>query len=127
MELKYDLIVGDSSTLRQMPEHHHDKLQSVRITGFYAQKSLVELTQHMLESATSLKCLTLDTIDDANYRCHGNISRKCSTLDKAYIKEAHKSLVAVKTYIEGIVPSTVRLDVRGPCSRCHACEIWRPS
>ncbi|KAM3276579.1 hypothetical protein ACQJBY_044788 [Aegilops geniculata] len=34
VEAKYDLFVGVPATLRQMPEHHHDKLKSVRITGF---------------------------------------------------------------------------------------------
>ncbi|XP_051188513.2 LOW QUALITY PROTEIN: F-box/LRR-repeat protein At3g03360 [Lolium perenne] len=59
---KYDLIVGDPSNLRQIPEHRHDKLKIVKITGFRPQKSLVELTRHILESATSLKFLMLDTI-----------------------------------------------------------------
>uniref|UniRef100_M8B0Y6 At1g61320/AtMIF1 LRR domain-containing protein n=1 Tax=Aegilops tauschii TaxID=37682 RepID=M8B0Y6_AEGTA len=119
VEAKYDLLVGDPSTLRQMPEHHHDKLKSFRITGFCPQRSLVELTRHILESSMSIKCLILDTIR-VNRRCFGNISRKCSTLDKAYIKEACESIVAIKTYIEGVVPSTTRLHVLGPCSRCHA-------
>ncbi|KAM3258675.1 hypothetical protein ACQJBY_050451 [Aegilops geniculata] len=119
VEKKYDLFVGDPSTLRQMPEHRHDKLNSVQITGFCPQKSLLELTHHILESSTSIKCLILDTIR-VNSRCSGNISRKCSTLDKEYIKEACKSIMAIKTYIKGIVPSTTWLNVLGPCSRCHA-------
>ena len=85
---KYDLVVGDASSLRQMPVHHHDKLKVVKIVGFCPQKSLVELTRHILECATSLKFLTLDTII-VNYRCAGDISgSKCSTLTRAHISEA---------------------------------------
>jgi hypothetical protein len=117
---KYDLIVGDPSNLRQIPEHRNDKLKIVKITGFRPQKSLVELTRHILESATSLKFLMLDTIT-VSYRCSGDISgRKCSMLNRAYISEAYKSIVAVKLYIEEKVPSTVQLDVLEPCKRCHA-------
>uniref|UniRef100_A0A8I6YJC4 At1g61320/AtMIF1 LRR domain-containing protein n=1 Tax=Hordeum vulgare subsp. vulgare TaxID=112509 RepID=A0A8I6YJC4_HORVV len=119
VEKKYDLFVGDPSTLRQMPEHRHDKLKSVRITGFCPQKSLVELTRHILESSMSIKYLILDTIR-VNSRCSGNISRKCSSLDKEYIKEACRSIMAIKTYVKGIVPCTTWLNILGPCSRCHA-------
>lgn len=115
----YDLIVGGLSTLRQMPKENHDKLKGVQITGFFPQKTLVELTRHILESSASLKCLILDTVK-VNRRCYGHISRKCSPLDEAYIKEACESIVAVKTYIKGIIPSTVWLNVLGPCSRCHS-------
>uniref|UniRef100_A0ACD5Y042 Uncharacterized protein n=1 Tax=Avena sativa TaxID=4498 RepID=A0ACD5Y042_AVESA len=123
VERKYHLIVGDPSTLRQIPEHRHDsRLKDVKVTGFCPQKSLVELTRHILESAmSSLKCLILDTIHEYHYRCSGNKpDMKCSTLRKAYIKKVHKSVTATKTYIEGKVPSTAELSVLGPCSRCHA-------
>ncbi|EEC84363.1 hypothetical protein OsI_30893 [Oryza sativa Indica Group] len=36
--------------------------------------------------------------------------------------EASKALFAIRTYIEGKVPSTVRLNVVEPCSRCHVME-----
>ncbi|KAK1632226.1 hypothetical protein QYE76_006541 [Lolium multiflorum] len=118
---RYDWIIGDPSTLRKMPERHHDKLKTVRITGFCCQKSLVELTRHILESARSLKRLTLTTIDE-DYLLYGghNRFRKCPALDKEFIREARKSNMAVKTYIEGKVPSTVQLEVFKPCSQCHA-------
>ena len=120
VESKYDLFVGDPSTLRQMREHHHETLKLVKITRFCPQKSLVELTRHILESAMSLKCLILDTTN-VTYRCYGNIrARKFSSLVSPNIREAHEALLAVKTYIEGKVPSTVQLDVLEPCSRCHA-------
>jgi hypothetical protein len=117
---KYDLIVGDPSSLRQMPGHRHDKLKTVKIVGFCPQKSLVELTRHILESSTSLIFLILDTIL-VHHRCSGDISgRKCSVLNRAYISEAYKSIEAVKLYIEEKVPPTVLLDVLEPCKRCHA-------
>ena len=121
---KYDLVVGDPSSLRQMPVHHHDKLKIVKIVGFCPQKSLVELTRHILECATSLKFLILDTIN-VYYRCSGDISgRKCTTLNRASVSEAYKSIVVVKLYIEEKVPSTVRLAVLEPCKRCHLlCKI----
>ncbi|CAM0952305.1 unnamed protein product [Alopecurus aequalis] len=116
---KYDLVVGDPSSLRQTPVQHHDKLKTVKIVGFCCQKSLVELTRHILERATSLKLLVLDTIN-VYRRCSGDISgRKCSTLSRAKVSEAFKSIVAVKLYIKEKVPSTVRLNVREPCKRCH--------
>ncbi|CAM0952272.1 unnamed protein product [Alopecurus aequalis] len=119
--LNYNLFVGDPSTLRQITEHHHDRLKDVKITGFCPQKSLIELTCHILESATSLKCLTLDTIDVNLRRCSDNEpDMKCPSLYKADTKKVHESLMAIKTYIECKVPSTVQLEVLEPCSRCHA-------
>jgi hypothetical protein len=95
-----------------MPEHHHDRLKDVKITGFCPQKSLVELIRHILESATSLKFLILGTIDASHYRCSGNKSdMECCTLDKAYIEKVRNSVMAIKTYIEGKVPSTVELSL----------------
>jgi hypothetical protein len=117
---KYDKIVSDPSTLRQMPECQYGKLKTVRITGFCCQKSLVELTLHILESAMALKRLTLIPFD-AQYRLSGHTRfMKCPTLDKEFIREVRKSIMAVKTYIEGKVPSTVQLEVFGPCNECHA-------
>ncbi|XBH70912.1 hypothetical protein VPH35_098469 [Triticum aestivum] len=55
--------------------------------------------------------------------CHGNLSkpaRKCSTPRKATaIVKARKSILVVKKYIKGNVPSTVKLNVPKPCQRCH--------
>ncbi|XP_047051830.1 uncharacterized protein LOC124657302 [Lolium rigidum] len=120
VQSNYDFIAGDPSTLRQMSGRHHEKLKTVTITGFCRQKSLVELTRHILESATSLKSLTLNTID-AEYWFYGHSSiRKCPTLDKEYIREVWESIRVVKTYIEGKVPSTVKFKAYGPCSQCHA-------
>ncbi|KAM0918569.1 hypothetical protein ACQ4PT_008761 [Festuca glaucescens] len=60
--MKHDSVLEDPSGLRQMPGHRHDSIKKVDITGFCSAKSMVELTCHILENATSLKCLTLDTI-----------------------------------------------------------------
>jgi hypothetical protein len=44
------------SQLVQTPEHCHDKLRCVKITGFYPEKSLLELACRVLQTATSLEC-----------------------------------------------------------------------
>ena len=64
-----------------------------------------------------LECLTLDTIPDHYRRC-GNISDKeCTPL---YSSSVHATILDIKTYIEEKVPPTVKLNVLGPCKRCHA-------
>ncbi|CAL5063552.1 unnamed protein product [Urochloa decumbens] len=102
--VKHGLFTGDPLHLREMPEpeHRYVKLKRARITGFYPSKSLLELATHVLETATSLECLTLDT-----FYCpclHGH-----SDPAKCY-------LVAIKRYFKGKVHSTARLDVEGPCT-----------
>nr|XP_051190868.1 uncharacterized protein LOC127304209 [Lolium perenne] len=120
VQSKYDFIAGDPSTLRQMLGRHHNKLKTVIIIGFCRQKSLVELTRHILQSATSLKSLTLITIDP-KYQFYGHTSiSKCPTLDKEYIRDVWESIWAIKTYIEGGVPSTVKFKVYEPCRQCHS-------
>lgn len=42
-------------------QRRHRKLERVLISGFRSAKGLVELTNHILENATSLKQLILDT------------------------------------------------------------------
>ncbi|XP_014758047.1 uncharacterized protein LOC100846643 isoform X2 [Brachypodium distachyon] len=116
---KYDSIDEHTSSLRKIPEHCHGKLKRVKITGFSPRKSMVELACHILENTPSLECLTLDTTS-VSYRCFGDISRICAPLIPACIREARKTVLAVKTYIAGKVPSTVKLNVLEPCSRCHA-------
>lgn len=90
VQSKYDWFEGDPSSLRQMSAHRHRNLKRVKISSFCPQKSMVELARHVLENATSLECLTLDTTP-ISYRCSGDIlDRKCPPLDI------------------------------GPCSRCYA-------
>lgn len=115
---KHDLTFKDPICLRQIPEHRHDKLKNVKITGFSATRSLAELICHIMENTTSLECLTLDTLC-TQLRCSdGNID-VCLPLDQDVIKGVHNSLLAIRTYIEGKIPSTVKFNVREPCSRCH--------
>ncbi|KAM0866671.1 hypothetical protein ACQ4PT_042491 [Festuca glaucescens] len=110
----------DLLSMRRMPEHHHGNLKSVRITGFSREKSMVELTLHILENTTSLECLTLDTIPDYYRRC-GNIpDKECLPFYSTDIMKVHDTILAIRTYIEEKVPSTVKLNVLEPCSRCHA-------
>ncbi|XP_044401509.1 uncharacterized protein [Triticum aestivum] len=112
-----DWFEGDRSSLRRMPQHCHGNPKSVKIVGFFPQKSMVELTCHILENATSLESLTVDA-SPANYRCSGR-GRKCCPLEATAIVKARKPVLAVKKYIEGNVSSTVKLNVREPCRRCH--------
>ena len=123
--MRHPSIFTDPSGTRQMPEHLHDKLKSVTITGFSSAKSLVELTCHILESTKSLEYLTLDTTDgDSVSRCSVNGSDKCygCPMGRDAIVEARQGLLAIRTYIEGIVPSKVKFTVVGPCSQCHVVE-----
>ncbi|CAM0952269.1 unnamed protein product [Alopecurus aequalis] len=116
----YEKFEGDPSSLRRMPKHCHVNLKSVRITGFSPQKSMIELTCHILENSISLNWLILDTFPSNNNRCSGNLGRNRIPPDSAIIKVEHESVLAVRTYIEDKVPSRVKLTVLEPCSRCHA-------
>ncbi|CAL5029668.1 unnamed protein product [Urochloa decumbens] len=129
-DMKHDSVSGDAQ-MRQIPEHKHDKLKKVQINGFFCAKSMVELTCYVLENATSLECLTVDTI--YNSKEIGNTSRccvertgECSSIGRDYILEAHKALGVIKRYIVGKVPSSVKLNVGEPCTRCHAIGVKKP-
>jgi hypothetical protein len=107
-------------------------LKKVQISGFCSAKSMVELVCHILDNATSLGSLTLETIPEETIPeevGNGNISRcsvqrtgECSHMRRNIILEAHKALSVVRSYIVGRVPSTVKLNVGEPCSRCHAID-----
>ncbi|KAF2931820.1 F-box/LRR-repeat protein At3g58900 isoform X2 [Oryza sativa Japonica Group] len=124
--MKHHVISEDSSYLRQMPGHRHVNLKNVKIIGFCSAKSMVELTCHIIENATSLESLTLDTICD-DYENPDRLSvheiGECSPICRQMIMEAKNALLAIERYIVGKVPSTVRLDVLKPCSWCHAFEV----
>uniref|UniRef100_A0A0D9XFF7 Uncharacterized protein n=1 Tax=Leersia perrieri TaxID=77586 RepID=A0A0D9XFF7_9ORYZ len=121
-------VFEDSSQLRQMLKHHrHDHLQSVKITGFCSAKSLIELTRYVLDNTTALKYLTLDTTR-GGYSCstgeynkcfHMGEYNKCVPMGKGMITEANRAVLAIETHIEQKVPSTTKLTVVKPCSRCH--------
>ncbi|XP_015690555.1 uncharacterized protein LOC102707202 isoform X2 [Oryza brachyantha] len=127
--MKHVSVFGDASLpMRQMTEHKkHKSLKHVMMLGFCSAKSLVELTCCILEKATSLECITLDTInnwysDESGIinRCSDTSNtRKCLPIGRKMILEAHRALLAIERYIVGKVPSAVRLDVLRPCTRCH--------
>jgi hypothetical protein len=125
--MKHDSVLEDPSHLREMPEHRHVNIKKAEIVGFCSAKSLVELTCHILENSTSLECLTLDTIshdgwEDAAYRLSDHEFGKCSRIGSHMVAEAHNSLLAIERFIVERVPTTVKLDVLKPCSRCHVLE-----
>ncbi|XBI99391.1 hypothetical protein VPH35_019471 [Triticum aestivum] len=84
----------DFSLASSVPKHRHRKLKSVIITGFCPWKTMIELTRCILDYATSLKHLTLDTT--LGYRRR-------------------------RTYIEGKVPSKITFKVLEPCN-CNKCQ-----
>ncbi|CAD6268097.1 unnamed protein product [Miscanthus lutarioriparius] len=116
------------SDLRRMQEQHHHRIKNVKILNFSSAKSLVELACHVVEHMTSLECLTLETYQ-STFRCHVPNHKfiKCSPLAIDILREAKRALMAIRTYIEPKVPSTVELHVVEPCSRCHAVELELPS
>ncbi|KAJ1273102.1 hypothetical protein BS78_06G254700 [Paspalum vaginatum] len=124
--MKHDSVFGDASHVRQIPGHKHSRLRKVHIIGFCSAKSMVELTCHILENATSLESLIIDTINDPLMDGDGN--RSCATYSECWpigrdmILEGHKALKIVNMYIVGRAPPALRLDVKGPCSRCHAID-----
>ena len=95
--MQHKSVFGDSSGLREMPEHRHCYLKSVKMVGFSSAKSLVELTCYILKNAVSLDCLTLDTLD--GFRCSIN-SRKCYTRSRSVLMEAHRALKAIRSYVQ---------------------------
>uniref|UniRef100_A0ACD5YE64 Uncharacterized protein n=1 Tax=Avena sativa TaxID=4498 RepID=A0ACD5YE64_AVESA len=124
MKMEHESIVGDPSHLRQMPAHRHDNLKTVKIMGFSAAKSLVELTCHIVENTTSLEYLTLDTTRGHPFAsCSSNKSGKCSSMCRDVLAEAREGLLAIRTYVEPKVPSSVKLTVVEPCRRCHGPDL----
>ncbi|XBH71082.1 hypothetical protein VPH35_098601 [Triticum aestivum] len=111
-----DSIVEDTSHLGRIPGRY-DNLRHVKLTSFYSTNLLVQLTCHILEHTPSLECLTLD-ITDGWPRCSDKRIGKCY-VSRATLVEAPKTLEAIRTCIEGKVPSTVKLNVLKPCNRCH--------
>uniref|UniRef100_A0A0E0M316 F-box domain-containing protein n=1 Tax=Oryza punctata TaxID=4537 RepID=A0A0E0M316_ORYPU len=116
--MEHASVVGGSAQLRQMPEHRHANLKEFKITGFCSAKSLVELTCHILETTSSLKRVKLNTSYGYD-RCYA--SGECYPYrTEQQIVEARNAVLAVKTYIVGKVPPTVKFDLVQLCSRCRA-------
>ncbi|KAM0904697.1 hypothetical protein ACQ4PT_017855 [Festuca glaucescens] len=109
----------DPTHTRQMPgQQQHGNLKSVTILGFCYAKSLVELTCYIVENAAaSLESLTLDI--------HGThfVSVSGAILKPMYdgkLVEAPRTLLAIRTYIQHRIPSTVKLNVLEPCGPCSS-------
>ncbi|RLN28981.1 uncharacterized protein C2845_PM05G32450 [Panicum miliaceum] len=127
-EMNFDSVFGNTTHMRQMPEHKHHSLKDLMIFGFCSARSMVELTCHILESATNIESVTLDCVfdeyDEENTgRCSVTYDRKpgdCFPLNNEMILEANKGIMAIDRYIASKVPSAAKLDVRGHCSRCHS-------
>ncbi|XP_044948458.1 uncharacterized protein LOC123398012 [Hordeum vulgare subsp. vulgare] len=122
--VKHELISDGDSNMRQMLGHRHCNLKNVRIMGFCSAKSMVELTCHILENATSLERLTLDAMydnssyGDADRSCVGK-KGECNPKSRSIIMHARKGLWAIRKYVMEKVPSTVQLSVKKLCKRCH--------
>ncbi|KAF2932243.1 putative FBD-associated F-box protein At5g53635 isoform X1 [Oryza sativa Japonica Group] len=124
--MEHESVFAKSSGLRQIPENRHDSLKTVKISGFCSAKSLVELTCYILKNVVSLESLTLDTIH-GDCRCYLKTSPFCNHIEEDILMEAPRALSAIRRYIEKIVPTTVKLTVLEPCSRCHAKGLQRIS
>ncbi|KAL6873843.1 hypothetical protein ACP4OV_013925 [Aristida adscensionis] len=115
--IRHDSILecSNSSSLhpRSLSQNSHDRLKNVTITGFCSAKSMIELTNHILEKALSLQCITLDTSIG-----HDNKSGMCSLMFEEDLIEARRARLAVGRYIQENVPLTVSLKLVEPCSRC---------
>ncbi|XBI82386.1 hypothetical protein VPH35_091081 [Triticum aestivum] len=139
-DMKHDSVIGDSSCLKRLPQHHHNSLRSVTIVGFCSAKSLVELTCHVVWRMrhrwsaslwTSLMSVTvLEGVASINIIVYyiGSGIRiwappdRCLPMGRDILMEAPRALLAIRTHVEEKVPSRVVLKVVEPCSRCHAVE-----
>ncbi|AQK82373.1 hypothetical protein ZEAMMB73_Zm00001d036911 [Zea mays] len=122
-KMKHVSIITNPLVLRGTPEQRHHKLKTVEMNGFTSAKSLVELACHIAQCATSLQSLKLE-VHQSDFKCYipANKHNKCSPLPVEVLMESRRAHLAIMTYIEPIIPSTVKLQVVGPCSRCHALE-----
>uniref|UniRef100_A0ACD5XTW1 Uncharacterized protein n=1 Tax=Avena sativa TaxID=4498 RepID=A0ACD5XTW1_AVESA len=125
IRMKHDSVLEDPSAhLRQMPGSRHGNIKKVKIIGFCSAKSMVELTCHILENATSLECLKLGTIlydygCEDSYMLPDHKIDKCPWIGRHMLAEAYKALLAIERYVVEKVPSTVKFNVMKPCGRCH--------
>jgi hypothetical protein len=114
----HQTFMEDPSHPRQMPGQQHGNLKSVTIFGFCYAKSLVELTCYIIENAaTSLESLTLDIHGTRAVSVSGAILRP---MYDGKLVEAPRTLLAIRTYIQRRIPSTVKLNVLEPCGTCSS-------
>ncbi|CAM0949203.1 unnamed protein product [Alopecurus aequalis] len=122
--LQHDVVLEYSDGVSSRPVclsgHRHEMLRNVMITGFCSAKSMLDLTNYILEKTVSLECLTLDTTRGHDRR----LSKidKCLRMSKEAVIEAEKACLAIRRHIHGRVPSTVNLQVIEPCSTCHTLD-----
>ena len=119
LRMKHEPFVGEPSPQNQIMGTRHSNLKSVKISGFCSAKSLVELTCYILEYATSLDCLTLDTTWFFFPRCSDHEISKCPPLTKNIIRDSQNALLVIRAWIEGKVPPSVKFNVLAHCSKCH--------
>ncbi|EEE52201.1 uncharacterized protein [Oryza sativa Japonica Group] len=114
-----EALSGDSMHPMRASEYRHDNLKNMMITGFSSAKSMIDLANHILEKASSLEYLTLDTTRGYDRRNDKIDPCQCLQMSKEALLEAEKALLAIRIYVEGRVPSSVSLKVIEPCSNCH--------
>ncbi|KAL6646032.1 hypothetical protein ACP70R_017640 [Stipagrostis hirtigluma subsp. patula] len=108
---------ANSSHLRGIPEFLHANLKKVHIERFCCAKSLIELTCQIVENTSSLRSLVLDTT-------HGFDPRgTCKSMRKEDVIQAIRAVEAIKSHIEGKIPSSVKFKVREPCRQCHITKL----
>uniref|UniRef100_A0ACD5TZT8 Uncharacterized protein n=2 Tax=Avena sativa TaxID=4498 RepID=A0ACD5TZT8_AVESA len=118
----HETMSEDPARQRQkMPgqQQQHGNLKSVTILGFCYAKSLVELTCYIVEkAASSLESLTLDIHGTHLVSVSGIVMRP---MYEGKFEEAPRTLSAIRTYIQGKIPSTAKLNVLEPCGGpCNA-------
>uniref|UniRef100_A0A0E0PBF9 At1g61320/AtMIF1 LRR domain-containing protein n=1 Tax=Oryza rufipogon TaxID=4529 RepID=A0A0E0PBF9_ORYRU len=136
----YPLVINPKYLKNHLlPEHCHQSIKHVTVTGFCHTQELVELIFYILENATSLQCLTLDNrIRGFEKDLVACITQDAGTCDyqewwknfgakeiilhffrrESYPKsywDAYCSYVAIRKYIIGRVPSSVELKIYQLC------------
>uniref|UniRef100_A0ACD5U063 Uncharacterized protein n=1 Tax=Avena sativa TaxID=4498 RepID=A0ACD5U063_AVESA len=110
----HEAMSEDPTHTRQMPgQQQHSNLRSVTILGFCYAKSLVELTCYIVEKAAALlESLTLDIHGTCLVTVYGLV---IGPMYEGKFEEAPRTLSAIRTYIQGKIPSTAKLNVLEPC------------
>jgi hypothetical protein len=115
---KHPVVGDDEKYPRRKPKCRHNKLRQVMITGFCSAKSLVDLTVHILEGASLLERLTLDTTRGCSKSSRFPASVRtgqCLPMSKTALTEAHKAIEVAGRYIAGRVPTSGGLSFLNLC------------
>ncbi|CAL5063044.1 unnamed protein product [Urochloa decumbens] len=115
----HDSTFGDLQSemhLRQVPECRYDNLKNVTITGASAAKTMIELASHIVQNASALSSMVMDTARGCGRRT-GKTNR-CSYMSKEALMEANKTVEAVERFIRRNVPSSANFKVLPPCRMC---------